>query len=203
MHIHNKDVPPPIEELRLSKVDRPMERGRYTWEKKYATVTVYLTNGSLRETEEKTGVPSTTIEAWRKTPWWDNLVSQIKETNATQLDNKLSKLIKKALGVIDDRLENGELVLNNKTGEMVRKPVGVRDATRAASELLQRQHQINKIAVETQVKQQTIEETLKLLAIEFARMNTKKPLEYVEEVSDAIYEERETGLQTGSSSVHE
>lgn len=194
MHIHNKDVPPPIEELRLSKVDRPMERGRYTWEKKYATAAVYLSNGSLRETSEKTDIPVFTLENWRKSPWWGGLVDQIKEAQATKFDNKLTRLIAKATDIIEDRLDNGELILNNKTGEMVRKPVGVRDATRAASELLHRQHIINKNIVDTQVKQQTIEETLKLLALEFARMNTKKPLEHVEVIDDAIYEEREEGL---------
>lgn len=198
MHIHNPNVPPPIEELRLTKVDKPMERGRYTWEKKYATVAVYLKCGSLRDTEHNTGVPVPTIENWRKSSWWPDLVNQIKTANAAQLDNKLSQLINKALGVVEDRLENGELILNNKTGELVRKPIGVRDATRAASELMQRQLAINKTLALDEVKQQTVDETLRFLATEFARMVNRKPetLDIVEEVDDAIYEERPEGLQT-------
>lgn len=181
-----------------------MERGRYTWEKKYSVVAVYLQCGSLRETQDKTDVPAVTIENWRKSAWWDELVNQIKTAQATQLDNKLNKLINKALGTIDDRLENGELILNNKTGELVRKPISIRDATRAASELMQRQVQLNKTLAIEQVQKQTVDETLKYLANEFAKMVNRKPETIdLQEAEDAVYEEREAGLQTGSSSVHE
>src|ERR1700757_1945396 len=112
MHIHNPNVPPPIEELRLTKSS--MERGRYTWEKKYSVVAVYLQCGSLRETEEQCGVPVATIENWRKSAWWDDLVNQIQTAQTTKQNNKLTQLINKALGKIDDALEHGELILNNK-----------------------------------------------------------------------------------------
>lgn len=197
MHIHNPNVPPPIEELRLTKMDKAMERGRYTWEKKYQVVAVYLKCGSLRETEAQTEVPTATIQNWKGSQWWPDLVNQIKTADHTKLDNKLSQLVNKALGVVEDRLENGELVLNNKTGEMVRKPVGIRDATRAASELMQRQVQINKTLVDNETKQQTVEETLKFLANEFAKMVNNKPKPEtidLEEVEDAIYEERPSRL---------
>lgn len=197
MHIHSNQTPPPIEELRLTKVDKPMERGRYTWEKKYSVVAIYLQNGSLRDTEAKTDVPATTIENWRKSEWWPNLVNQIKQASVAQLDNKLTRLVNKSLGVIEDRLDNGELVMNNKTGEMVRKPVGIRDATRAASELMQRQINLNKNMNEVETKRETIQETLSALAKEFAKIYTKKQEDNtinLEEVEDAVYEERAPGL---------
>lgn len=196
MHIHNPKVPPPVEELRISKMNQAVERGRYTWEKKYSVVAIYLQCGSLRETQEQTGVPVPTVENWRKSAWWDDLVNQIKTAQSSQQNNKLTQLINKSLGIIGDRLENGELILNNKTGEMVRKPVGIRDATRAASELMQRQVQVNKTLAIEQVQKQTIDETLKFLANEFAKMVNKRP-EVLDmgEVEDAVYEEREEGLR--------
>ena len=202
MHIHNPNVPPPIEDLRLSKMDQGMIRGRYTWEKKYSVVAVYLQCGSLRETEAQTGVPAATVQLWKQSPWWEDLANQIKTADHTQLNNKLSKIIKKALNHIEDGIENGELVLNNKTGELVRKPLSVRDATRAASELMQRQMAVNKAIVETDIKKQTVEDTLKLLATEFAKMANSKPAPVIidmEDVSDAVYDERTPGLQEGSS----
>lgn len=204
MHIHNPNIPPPIEELRVTKMTQGMERGRYTWEKKYATVAVYLKCGSLRETERNTGVPAVTVENWRKSSWWDGIVNEIKLAQHTQQDNKLNQIIGKALNKIEDALDNGELILNNKTGEMVRKPVSIRDATRAASELMTRQMAVNKTLAIENVQKQTVDETLKFLASEFAKMVNKKPETItLEEAEDAIYEEREEGLQTGSSSLHE
>lgn len=193
MHIHNKDIPPPIEELRLSKVDKPLERGRYTWEKKYSVVAIYLANGSLRDTEVSTGVPAQTIENWRKSPWWPDLVDQIKTAQTTQLNTKLSKLINKSLAVVEDTLEHGELILNNKTGELVRKPVGIRDATRAASELMQRQVQLNK-TIQTEQHQATMEDTLRSLAQEFAKWNTKKS--EIIEAEDVDYQELSSTSET-------
>lgn len=195
MHIHNPNIPPPIEELRISKLNLAVERGRYTWEKKYSAVAVYLACGSLRETQEQTGVPVPTLENWRKSSWWDDLVIQIQTAQATKQNNKLTHIINKSLGLIDDILENGELILNNKTGELVRKPVGIRDATRAASELMQRQIQINKTLAVENIQKQTVDETLRFLAQEFARMVNKKPETIqMEEVEDAVYEGREEGL---------
>jgi hypothetical protein len=195
MHIHNPKVPPPIEELRISKMDQAVERGRYTWEKKYSVVAIYLQCGSLRETESQTGVSVPTLENWRKSAWWDDLVAQIKTAQTSQQNNKLTQLINKSLGIVEDRLENGEMILNNKTGELVRKPVGIRDATRAASELMQRQVQLNKTLAIEQVQKQTVDETLKFLANEFAKMVNKKPeVIDLEETEDAIYEERKEGL---------
>lgn len=204
MHIHNPNVPPPVEELRISKMNQALERGRYTWEKKYSVVAIYLQCGSLRETQEQSGVPVPTIENWRKSAWWDDLVNQIKTAQSTQQNNKLTQLINKSLGIVEDRLEHGEMILNNKTGELVRKPVGIRDATRAASELMQRQVQLNKTLAIEQVQKQTIDETLKFLATEFAKMVNKKPeVIDLEDATYAVHEEREEGLQAGSSSVYE
>lgn len=195
MHIHDPNNPPPIEELRVSKFNQGMERGRYTWEKKYATVAVYLKCGALRETEKATGVPAVTIENWRKSSWWSDLVHEIKNAQHAEKDNKLTQIINKALGVVEDRLDNGELILNNKTGELVRKPVNIRDATRAASELIQRQQTINKTIALDEVQKQTVDETLKFLAQEFAKMVNKKPGTItLEETEDAIYEERQERL---------
>jgi len=190
MHIHNPNVPPPINELRLSKLDKAMERGRYTWEKKYSVVAVYLQCGSLSQTEAETGVPSVTISNWKQTSWWPELVSQIKNAEHSQMNTQLNKIINKALGVVSDRLENGEMVLNNKTGELVRKPVTLRDATRAAAELMNRQVILNKVTVENEIKKQTVEDTLKFLAGEFAKMANSKPITIENgEVEDAAFRE--------------
>jgi hypothetical protein len=174
MHIINYDNPPPLEELRLSKLSADKENGRYTWEKKYQVAVYFLSTGSMRETSENSGVAVATIESWRKLPWWDNMLEEIKNTDRSKLQNKLSQIINKSLSAIEDRLENGEMVLNNKTGELVRKPVSLRDAQTAATNLLGKQLALEKNIEETVVKQKTIQETLTMLAGEFAKWNNKK-----------------------------
>lgn len=195
MHIINYDNPPPIEELRMKNLDKPKEaNGRYTWEKKYSVVAIFMQTGSQRETAKLAEIPETTVENWRKMPWWQQLVEDVKNSDITKLDNQLTKLINKSLAVIEDRLDNGEQVLNNKTGKLMNKPVGIREATQAATALMQRQVQLHKNTVEQAIQKQTVQDTLKALATEFAKWTKQKETIVLEETEDAIYEERKEGL---------
>jgi hypothetical protein len=192
MHIINYDNPPPIEDLRLSNLSKgKMDNGRWTWEKKYAVVAVYSECGSLRETAERTGVTAATIENWRKLPWWEQMLREIRETYDAKLDNKLSKLITKALGVIEDRLDKGDLVLNQKTGEMVHRPLSARDATTAAGMLIDKQDRLRKNTVENIVAQASVQDTLKMLAAEFAKLSgqVRQPTVQLEEVEEVEYKD--------------
>jgi len=179
LHIRQTQVPPPIEELDLKNLNNVKEYGRYTWEKKYSTVVIYLQCGNMRMTAEKTGVNAATIENWRKSAWWEDMVQEIKNTDTAEHNNKLSKLIKKSLDVMEDRLINGEKVLNNKTGELMDKPISLRDATQAANTLMQRQATLAKHQNELQVQKQTTQDILKTLAAEFAKMNNNPKLSTV------------------------
>lgn len=193
MHIINYDNPPPIEELRMSNLTKSkMDNGRYTWEKKYSVVATYIATGSMRRTEKLSGVPTPTIENWRKLPWWEKMYEEIKNAETAELNTQLTKIINKSLSVIGDRLENGE-VAYLKDGTSYRKEVGIKDAIRASSELLQRKIALEKNTVENVVSSTTVQDTLKALALEFARMTTpKKETIQLEEVEDAVYEERDT-----------
>jgi hypothetical protein len=200
LHIINYNNPPPIDELRLKNLDKAKDpNGRYTWEKKYSVVAIFMQTGSPRETAQLAEIPEMTLDNWRKMPWWQQLVDDIKNSDATKLDNKLTKLINKSLSVIEDRLDNGEQVLNNKTGELVTKPVGIREATQAATALMQRQVQLHKNTVEQAIQKQTVQDTLKALATEFAKWTKNKDPIVLEETSDAIYETpRESGPEESS-----
>lgn len=197
MHIINYDNPPPIDELRMSKLTVGKENGRWTWEKKYSVVAVWLATYSVRDTAKQCGVSAMTITGWKTMPWWSKLVQDIKATEHGVLNNKLSKLIKKSLEVIEDRLENGE-VKTTKDGTEYREPVPLKEATRVASELIQRQAQVNRKVEEETIRKETMQETLSVLATEFAKWTkgdkSKPDLPFVEEVEDidALHEERET-----------
>jgi hypothetical protein len=183
---------------------------RWPVEVKFSVVENWLLYGNLRLTAEMTGVGYSTIKMWKGQEWWTDLEKEILAGTRIKQSGNISKIVDKGLEVISDRLENGEVVLDQKTGELVRRPVALRDAATATSNLMQRQSILEKqIADETITKSnQTIQEQLMFLAQEFAKFNNRskigaETIEFIEVDNDAIHDERETGLQEGSSEVYE
>lgn len=187
--------------LRLGRVAIPHARNA-TWpvEKKIEAVTTFLALGNLRQVAAVTGVSYGMIKQWRLQPWWKDLEAEIIASRRVLQANKLSKIVDKSLDVIDDRLQNGDFVYNNKTGDVFRKPVGLRDATGAANALMQRQAILEKLNKDEQVAetQADIQTTLKNLAEQFALMNNRSKAG----ATDAIYAQRQEGLQTGSGAIY-
>lgn len=200
-------------DLRLSKINIPHAKNA-TWpvEKKIEAVTTYLVLGSLRQVSAVTGVSYGMIKQWRIQPWWKEVEAEIIASRRIASANKLSKIVDKSLDVIDDRLDNGDFVYNSKSGELGRKPVSLRDATSAANALMQRAAIIEKLNKDEQVVEatQSIQEQLKSLAVEFAKMNKRdnskaETIEFQEndvENDNALHEEWQEGLQEGSGEVH-
>jgi hypothetical protein len=132
----------------------------------------------------------------------------------------LSKIVDRALETIADRLENGNVKYDFKKQEAFREPVSIKDATSAAKALMDQQMQMEKLKVVETSAQATIsvQDQIKMLAQEFAKFNTKRtislepPAEDVQftdngvssegDNDNAIHEEREEGLQEGSSSLY-
>lgn len=186
-------------------------------EKKIEAVTTYLALGSLKQTAAVTGVSHSLIKQWHGQAWWRDLENEIVASRRVASANKLSKIVDKSLDVIDDRLDNGDFAYNSKSGEVYRKPVTLRDATTAANALMQRAAIIEKMNKDEAVIEvtATIQEQLASLAVEFAKMNKRNngsavdiPFKTIDDAEaaggddDAIYEEREEGLQDGSEEIH-
>jgi hypothetical protein len=134
-------------------------------------------------------------------PWWADLVAEIRATRDISTENKLSKIIDKSLESLNNSLENGEPKFNRKTGEIVMVPLPALTANKIANDMLSRQFDISQKRVDETAAKQTerIEDTLKMLAMEFARFNTKRTIDVqAKEITDAIYEKREEGLQEGT-----
>ena len=137
------------------------------------------------------------------------------------LSNRLKQLYEKALGETADRLEKGDFVLNQKTGQLIRKPVGLRDTHKVAMDMIALKDKLT-VQEHMVVAQENIAEKLSNLAAEFAKVAEKqdqlvgkieqKPAIEVTDIiysdaeaagveeqgdTDAIYEEREEGLQEG------
>ena len=156
--------------------------GRWAWETKQEVVEKMLMLGNIQLVSSLTGVDVSTIQNWKKQPWWTELVATYREEKALVVDSKMASIVDKALEKVDDRLENGDIVLNNKTGELIRKPVSMKDAALVARDLLVRQEAIRKSTDEAVEHKETVKETLSLLAKEFAKWAKKEPVSEIVDV---------------------
>lgn len=161
-------------EIRRVTVKPPS--GEYTFEQKFDVVNQYLQLGNYRLVAEFSGISYGTIMNWKATQWWKDLVTEIQASKRVQKSSKIDIIVEKGLGVVEDRLDNGELVLNQKTGSIERRDVSLKDAVSAVNALMQRQAVIenqnnNTADVESQ---KTIQEQLSFLANEFAKFNLGK-----------------------------
>jgi hypothetical protein len=150
-------------------------------EKKLQIVAQWLAIGNLRLVSEVSGVSYGLLRQWRMEPWWNEFEGEIRRTEGIQLDNKITKIVNKALEAVEDRLDNGEIVLNNKTGELVRKPVQLRDVHKVAADMVSRREQLRENArAAPEIQAIPVQDQLKALAMEFARMMNGKSNEVIE-----------------------
>lgn len=192
--------------LSLQRAKRKRQ-GRKHWgpEAKINAVTQWLAIGNMRVVAEVTGVSHDLLRQWKLQPWWNEAVAEIRATRHLAVDNKLSKIVDRSLELIEDRLEKGDVALDAK-GKIYRTPVKLRDATKVATDLMTKQIEIAKLDTteNVQQQQQSVQDQIRMLAEEFAKFNKARTIDVVaKEIPNAIYEERETRLQEGSSSVYE
>lgn len=171
-----------------------------SWEKRMECVSRYMLLGNMRVVSEQTGVGYDTLIEWKKSDWWPDLVEQLRRQKKAKTSDSITKIVEQSLDIMQDRLENGDPFFNQKTGKVEYKPVSVKDATTIASSLLQRQLQLEELAQKHEVQADTVQETLSLLAKEFKKWNKSSSTEVIE---DAVYAQREAGLQEGGGSVHQ
>lgn len=207
--------------MQLNKLTRKhVKNTSWPKEKKIQAVTQYLALGNMKLVEATTGVSHGVLRQWKLQPWWKEYEIEIRNTQNLRLDNDLTKIVERSLETVADRLENGEFILNNKTGELVRKPVNMKDAAKVSTDLLTKRELLRGNATaRSEVTQVPVTDQLKMLAEQFALMTQPKreiidveaveilqsdvddAVEYLGE-DDALYDERETGLQEGSGEVH-
>lgn len=189
-----------------TKADQP---GWWPEKKKIEVVTAWMTLGSVPQASALTGVPMNTIRHWRKMPWWKEMEQQIKDEDNQELDAKFSKIIKKTIDTIEDRIENGNFQFDPKTGRVMRIPVNLRDTHRVLSDLVDKRKVIRNEPT-TVSSVDGVNDRLVKLASQFAEfalgnksteMKQQGPVyegDWAERVEEnAVYDQREEGLQEG------
>lgn len=196
--------------------ERKTKAGQKGWwpeKKKIEAVTAWMSSGSLPIASATTGVPLETIRTWRRMPWWKEFEQQIKDEDNQELDAKFSGIVRKTLNVIEDRIENGNFQLDPKTGRVIRVPVNLRDTHRVMSDLVDKRKVIRNEPTKITSGDGVNDRLVKLAAqfAEFALGNKNTEMKQVgpvyegdwEESNDALYAEREAGLQTGERAVQQ
>lgn len=142
---------------------------------KIEAVTTWLALGSIPLTAAATSIPKDTLARWRYTDWWKELVLQIRSEETLALDGRLSKIVDKALSVVEDRLDKGNHQYDPKTGELIRVPVNLRDSMKATADLMDRREILRKQPQQQQIEK-TVDDRLAKLAEEFARFAKAKDI---------------------------
>lgn len=113
-------------------VKKGMAKGIYPEQKRIEAVTIYAATGVLARTSELTGIPYRTLQLWKKEPWWQDLLYEIRAENNEKIDVKFTEIIESALDQLSDRIKNGDHhVLRD--GTLIRKPVAAKDLSLVAA----------------------------------------------------------------------
>jgi hypothetical protein len=180
---------------------------RWSDKQKLEAVSSWLALGNLALVSRLLGIPEITIRVWKTSEWWAKAVEELKLQEKIELSARMKKLIEASHIIVAQRLETGDPILNQKTGEIVYKPVSLKDAHKVATDLIDRQKEVEKATRDDGPSEARNDDKLERLAEKFAEMATKSiersfnkqrtvDAETVE-VIDAVDEERETRLQTG------
>jgi hypothetical protein len=162
-----------------NKKTKPHELGHWSEKKKLEAVTTYLALGNLNETSKVINVPLPTLSKWKQSAWWKELVDDIQSGDNQKADNKMSKVIDRALDIIVERLEQGDYQYDQKTGKLVKVPLKARDLERISSGLFDKRQLLRKQP--TNIKADTLTQTDRLLQLaeQFAKFAGQKVEEKV------------------------
>src|SRR5271169_1675599 len=120
-------------------MERPRLKGKKKWwtqEQRMEVISQYAIYGNLEEVARNTRVPIATIRSWKKLPWWEDFLGEIRRDIAERDAADLGKIVKRGLAVVEDRLENGNHVFDQKTGRIERVPVNIKDALKVSTDLM-------------------------------------------------------------------
>ena len=109
---------------------------KYTPETKIHACTAYLVTGSFSKASKYSAVPESTIKSWRGTEWFRTVARYIQAARQEELDIQMSDVIHQSIGVVQDRLQNGDAKYNPKTGEIVQIPIQAKDAALIADKII-------------------------------------------------------------------
>ena len=84
---------------------------KYSDEDRRRVVVEYFITGSISKVAKSTGIPRRTINDWKNTDWWHDVVAMVRHEKGEEFDANLTKLIDVAFVEAEDRIKNGDFRL--------------------------------------------------------------------------------------------
>lgn len=179
------------EDLKKARKEHQKKRLLRSDSTKVEVVKTFLAlGGNLQLTAGSCGIPHRTLQNWKATDWWKNLVSELKKADKLELSAKTKTIVERSMELLLDRIENGDAFFNQKTGEVQRKPVSAAALNQIAKDMMDRKLILDKAFEET-IPETTKGDKLAALAERFAKLaeatlENKKP---TIEVTDVVFAE--------------
>jgi len=83
----------------------------YTDEQRRSVIADFVVTGNITKTAALHNMPEQTVRDWTKSDWGVELVGEIREQKAPELDAHMTKLIDSAFSEAQDRVDNGDFRL--------------------------------------------------------------------------------------------
>jgi len=100
------------EAIKRKAVIIPKQPGsQYTNEQRRSVIADFVVTGNITKTAALHNMPEQTVRDWTKSDWGVELVGEIREQKAPELDAHMTKLIDSAFEQAQDRIENGDFRL--------------------------------------------------------------------------------------------
>jgi len=103
----------------------PRKKRSYSVMDKQQAALSVMVHGTAEKAAKQLGIPARTIRDWRAEPEWAEHMAAVRSQYDAELEEKLGGVIRQAVDVVEDRLQNGDYVFNK--GELVRKPMNGKD----------------------------------------------------------------------------
>jgi len=175
--------------VELSDLYHPSSK--WTPEQKIAAVQAYVLTGTSRKASAICEIPESTIRWWKMSAsWWDDLIAQTRRERDDQIEAQFTKILTKAAGNMEERLEKGDEVLD-KEGNVNYRAVSARDLATIAAIMYDKQALIRGNPTSKVARSET--DALESLSKKFEEFATK--MEKRGETAKIIEGERTDGTQ--------
>lgn len=141
--------------------------------KKIEVATLYAVLRDSEKINQLTDVPVKVIDSWINEPWFGEIVLKVRKERNEKLDAAITEVLAKGLEIVQDRFENGELMVNRRTGEEYRVPVNVKNVAIVADVFFDKRQLIRGEAT-TRTETITQEQKLEKLKNNFEKLARSK-----------------------------